>query len=191
MKTCVAYKLLPKNMTARGMTYRVGKWMRPQRVIQKPPLELCEPGVLHFYRHPLLAALLAREVHGLYGYTQLYRAVAGGHIAHRGDKSGCTKLKLVRRIPAVRLTRGQWGRMIWALIMAVARKRRRGTCYFGMVADHIAELAVSGKKVSALQRRNAVRETHIFSLSEDCEDLGIDVLEIILPIDAKSKRRRR
>jgi hypothetical protein len=60
--------------------------------------ELCSPGFIHAYTHPLLAVLL-NPVHADIPDPVLWECEGEGVISDRGLKVGCRRLTTVRRIP--------------------------------------------------------------------------------------------
>ena len=78
--------------------------------------ELCGPGWLHCYQHPLLAALL-HPIHVMYDGMRLFKAEVNGRGKHDGQiKSGYTKMRLIEEISMPEITREQ--RVRFAILCA-------------------------------------------------------------------------
>jgi hypothetical protein len=61
--------------------------------------DLCGPGWLHAYEHPLLAVLL-NPIHAVFDSPQLWEAIGEGEIKREGQfKCGVTRLTTIRQIP--------------------------------------------------------------------------------------------
>lgn len=72
--------------------------------------ELCGPGWLHVYTHPLLAVLLS-PIHGkVAGYPRLFRGEGEVGLTDNGLKSGCTSVTLLEEIPLPVVTTEQRAR---------------------------------------------------------------------------------
>ena len=69
---------------------------------EKDDLELCEEGLFHYFRHPLLAVLL-KDFYYCGCYRKLYQVKPEGKFVKDWDICGSTKLTLVKelRIPQV------------------------------------------------------------------------------------------
>ena len=96
------YKLTTQNLTTHnGFQWEVGE---PRTTSGDG--ELCGPGWLHYYHHPLLAILL-NPMHADISDPILWEAEANGiHLDDHGLKGGCTQLTLTNRIelPTITLT---------------------------------------------------------------------------------------
>ena len=95
------YKLTDENMqTHNGFQWEIGKWVGADG-----SGELCGPGWLHAYEHPLLA-VLHNPIHADFMRPRLFEAWTGnGKIRKDGQmKLGSTKIKLVREIPLPKVT---------------------------------------------------------------------------------------
>ena len=94
-------KLTDENM----QTYNKTQWQLQQWQETDGSEELCSPGWLHYYSHPLLAAFL-NPIHADFATPRLFEIEIAGKIKEdHGLKLGCTKLRLVKEIavPAVTL----------------------------------------------------------------------------------------
>lgn len=101
----IAYKLTDENM----QTHRGFQWEMNKKVITNGKGELCGPGWLHFYSHPLLAVLL-NSIHAdiPLGDLRLFEAEVGGKKKEdKGLKEGWTEAMLVREIPVPHITANQ------------------------------------------------------------------------------------
>jgi len=97
------YKLTDAQAQTRGRT----QWGEGVEYTAAGEGDLCGPGWLHAYEHPLLA-VLHDPVHGRFGANALLWE-CDGDIGKRDGwlKCGCTRLKTVRRIPRPELTTEQ------------------------------------------------------------------------------------
>lgn len=90
--------------------------------------DLCSHGWLHFYRHPLLAAVLRPE-HVRYDAPLLWEAEAAGRRRDdNGLKGGCTRLTLVRRVepPVMDLRAAVFAGLVLSRAMDGISVSRRG-----------------------------------------------------------------
>lgn len=78
---------------------------------------LCSDGWLHFYRHPLLAALFC-EAHVNFTEHQLWECYVGLPVLHQAAKSGARSLTTIRkiRLPSITVTQ----RVAFAILCAQA-----------------------------------------------------------------------
>jgi len=136
-----AWKLTTQdNTTHNGFRWEVGR-----AAMSLGTGELCGPGWLHFYQHPLLAVLL-NPIHANIQTPKLWEAVAEGEFKYdRGLKAGCTKLTLIREVPLPVVTTKQRvafakGCAEWA--SRAARGPRQTAAEILAALSHIAEEAV-------------------------------------------------
>jgi len=88
------YKLTDQNM----QTYNNFQWELGKEYSTSGKGDLCGPGWLHCYSHPLLAALL-NSLHADFKNPRLFLCEAtGNHKYDKGLKEGCTTLKLIKEI---------------------------------------------------------------------------------------------
>lgn len=97
-------KILKLDLT----TYKNFHWEVGRPVKTNGEGDLCGPGWLHYYRHPLLA-VLHNPLYGNFGGPYLlYSVTAGGKLRHDGWlKSGCTELTLIEPIAIPQITTEQ------------------------------------------------------------------------------------
>ena len=93
--TDIAYKLLTKDRTSRnGCKWEPGEWKETSG-----EGDLCGPGWLHFYSHPLLAVLL-NPIHANIADPVLWECETGGERKDdNGQKHGRTRARIVRELP--------------------------------------------------------------------------------------------
>ena len=95
----IAYKLTDQGMNTYGYTHwTLGEWKETNG-----EGDLCSPGWLHYYSHPLLAVFL-NPTHAHFANPRLFEIEVAGDIKEDcGLKFGCTKMRLVRelQLPAV------------------------------------------------------------------------------------------
>ena len=95
-----AYKLTDKNM----QTYNNTQWVLNKAKETSGEGDLCGPGWLHFYSHPLLAVLLD-SLHANFNNPRLFEINAEGKIKKgNGLKFGCTKMTLVKELELPKVT---------------------------------------------------------------------------------------
>jgi hypothetical protein len=88
------YKLTDQNL----QTYNGCQWKIRVEKTTSGEGYLCSEGWLHYYHHPLLAALL-NPIHANISKPKLFEAKALGiHINDNGLKGGCTRLTLIKEI---------------------------------------------------------------------------------------------
>ncbi len=100
-----AYKLTDKQMRTHGGY----QWALNEKRTASGEGELCGPGWLHLYTHPLLAVLL-NPIHACLApkTMRLFEATAGGRFKHdHGLKFGATEVTLLREIPVPEVTTNQ------------------------------------------------------------------------------------
>jgi hypothetical protein len=99
----IKYKLTTQQMTTHtGCQWVIGV---PKETTGEG--ELCGPGWLHYYDHPLLAVLL-NSIHADIDNPRLWEAECEGqHLDDHGLKGGCTKMTLLREIPMPKVTINQ------------------------------------------------------------------------------------
>ena len=98
-----AYKLLKKDQTS----FDGCKWLRGRWKKTDGEGELCGPGWLHFYTHPLLAALL-NPIHASINDPVLWEAeVRGKSLDDRGLKVGWTEGRIIRKLKLPKVSREQ------------------------------------------------------------------------------------
>jgi hypothetical protein len=107
------YKLTDQNLqTYRGFQWEVEKWVKVDGKGQ-----LCSKHKLHYYHHPLLAALL-HPIHVNMKNPKLWEVSAkGGHLNDKGLKGGCNKMRLDKEIPLPKITLEQ--RIAFAILCAL------------------------------------------------------------------------
>lgn len=99
----IGYKLTNKDYT----TYGGCKWGKNVTHTTNGEGELCGPGWLHYYEHPLLA-VLHNPIHGDFLRPILWKAKVEGSIKHDGQvKSGCTKLTTLTQMKLPEITPSQ------------------------------------------------------------------------------------
>jgi hypothetical protein len=98
-KLTVIYKITDKDGKTRPRNYNETQWGVNITHTASGEGELCGPGWLHGYHHPLLAVLL-NPVHGAYDSEtmRLWRCKAVVGI-RKADKLGCTRITTVKEIP--------------------------------------------------------------------------------------------
>ena len=97
----VLCKWVSKDMKTRNKTYwEVGV---PNELPEEDDLWLCEPGLFHYCKHPLIAVMF-KEFHNCDFYTKLYKVVPEGRIIEGIDKCGATKLTLVEQLEIPKVT---------------------------------------------------------------------------------------
>ena len=95
-----AYKLTDKNM----QTYNNTQWVLNEAKTTSGEGDLCGPGWLHFYSHPLLAVFL-NPTHANFDSPRLFEIEAEGEIKNDyGLKLGCTKMTLVKELELPKVT---------------------------------------------------------------------------------------
>ena len=78
--------------------------------------DLCDPGWLHFYKHPLLAVLL-NPLHANISHPRLFCVAAEGRTLNDyGLKVGYTKARLIEEVPLPGVTTKQ--RVMFAILCA-------------------------------------------------------------------------
>ena len=99
----ISYKLLNKDRTSHGgCKWEPGEWKETSG-----NGELCGPGWLHFYSHPLLAAML-NPIHANRSKPVLWEAeTEGARNDDCGLKHGVTRARIVREIPLPTVTTAQ------------------------------------------------------------------------------------
>ncbi len=96
------YKLTNENMQTYGDTQWVlGEWRETDG-----RGDLCGPGWLHCYRHPLLAVLF-NPIGAYFKKPRLFEAEAEGEVKETIDKLGVTRLRLVREMALPEVTTAQ------------------------------------------------------------------------------------
>ena len=97
------YKLTDANMrTHNEFQWEVGKWVETSG-----EGELCGPGWIHCYHHPLLAVLL-NPIHANFKHPRLFEAeVSGKSLDDRGLKIGWQKVRLLEEISIPKITKEQ------------------------------------------------------------------------------------
>jgi len=82
--------------------WEVGKWVETSG-----EGELCGPGWIHCYHHPLLAVLL-NPIHANFKHPRLFEAeVSGKSLDDRGLKIGWQKVRLLEEISIPKITKEQ------------------------------------------------------------------------------------
>lgn len=112
--TRTVFKLTSAKLTThRNTLWTPGVWCEASGVG-----DLCSPGWLHCYTHPLLAVLLD-PIHGDFGSSaKLWEAEAdGAEKDDNGLKLGVQRLRLVREIDLPRISREE--RVRWAILCAL------------------------------------------------------------------------
>jgi hypothetical protein len=94
MEKTFRYKLTDENMETHGKTrWTIGRWKETNGED-----ELCGPGWLHCYTHPLLAAFL-NPIHADFTSPRLFKCeVRGESREDAGMKEGWTEMRLVERM---------------------------------------------------------------------------------------------
>ena len=107
-----AYKLTDQDMQTRGgCQWVLGEWKETSG-----EGDLCGPGWLHFYTHPLLAILL-NPMHANISHPRLFRvAVKGRTLDDYGLEAGYTKARLIEEVPLPSITTKQ--RVAFAILCA-------------------------------------------------------------------------
>lgn len=110
MKKTIGYKLTRRNMTTMyGMRWPLPKDGIPGKFLEgmvKPKrLELCQPGCLHFYDHPIILDAF-RRAHVL-DYERVWEVEAEGKTIGDGWKSGARRLRLLRELEMPKVTERQ------------------------------------------------------------------------------------
>ena len=92
----IRYKLTDQNMqTYKGYPWKLNVWQEPIGDSQ----ELCAPGLLHGYIHPLVAVLM-NPIHANIINPRLFKCeVKGEHLDDHGLKEGWKFMRLVEEIP--------------------------------------------------------------------------------------------
>lgn len=107
------YKLTTQELT----TYNGFKWEIGKKYTTSGEGELCGPGFLHYYHHPLLAVLL-NPVHADLTNPKLFEVEARGtHLDDNGLKGGCTEMTLIKEIDLPQITTTQ--RVAFALLVSL------------------------------------------------------------------------
>lgn len=100
MKSLQKYKLTNQNL----QTYGGFQWTLGNKETASGEDDLCGPGWLHYYHHPLLAVLL-NPIHANIKEPRLFEVLAEGeHKDDRGLKGGCTEMTLLKEIPLPEVT---------------------------------------------------------------------------------------
>jgi len=109
----VKYKLTDQEMR----TYGGCQWTLDETKTASGDGELCGPGWLHYYDHPLLAVLL-NPIHANIRNPRLFEAEATGQIKDdMGLKGGCTRMVLTRELSVPAVTTEQ--RVRFAMLCAM------------------------------------------------------------------------
>lgn len=91
----IRYKLTDQDM----QTYNNTQWVIGESKSTNGKGDLCGPGWLHCYSHPLLAVLL-NPIHAAYVQPRLFKCNAtGNHKFEFGLKEGSTTMELIKEIP--------------------------------------------------------------------------------------------
>jgi len=99
----IAYKLTTQKMTTHGgFKFRMNRW----RVAKGKGNKLCTDGVLHQYRHPVLAVIF-NLIHARFINPKLWEIEHSGEVAFDGLKAGTKKQRLVREMPLPAITTEQ------------------------------------------------------------------------------------
>ena len=97
------YKLTDQNMR----TYQGFQWKLGVKRTTSGYGELCGPGYLHYYHHPLLAVLL-NDIHAAIDNPRLFEIEAeGSHLNDNNLKGGCTEMTLIKEIELPTVTNEQ------------------------------------------------------------------------------------
>lgn len=94
-------KWVSQDMTTKNDT----KWQEgvPNELPEGHDLMLCYPGLYHYYEHPLLAVMF-KDHHVPTNYTKLYEIKVEGTVVEGWDKSGATKLTLIKELEIPEVT---------------------------------------------------------------------------------------
>jgi len=110
----IGYKLLTQGMTSHGGC----QWALDEWKETSGEGELCGPGWLHYYEHPLLA-VLHNPIHADIQSPRLFEVEVEGKIKRDGQmKSGCTRMRISKEIPLPIATTEQ--RVRYAIFCAMA-----------------------------------------------------------------------
>jgi hypothetical protein len=136
------YKLTGQDLT----TYNSFKWEIGKKQTTSGEGELCGPGYLHYYHHPLLAVLL-NPIHADLKNPKLFEVEAGGtHKDDNGLKGGCTEMTLVKEIELPEITTTQ--RVAFSILTSLDVHKGKGY-------KEWAENWLSGKDRSESAARSA------------------------------------
>ena len=94
-------KWVSRNMTTRNNT--LWEINVPKELPDRNNLVLCEEGLFHYVKHPLLAVMF-KYFHGCESYTKLYEVIPEGQTIHGYNLAGSTKLTLVRELEIPKIT---------------------------------------------------------------------------------------
>ena len=97
------YKVTDRNTTSNGM-----KWgPEVSNTATGKGTVLCTDGFIHFYRNPILAALMRYRHVPLFSRPTLWESEYSGKVVHEPLKSGSKTLKTVKKIPFPKITKNQ------------------------------------------------------------------------------------
>jgi hypothetical protein len=114
------YKLTSQELTTHnGFQWEIGK-----KFTTSGEGELCGPGYLHYYHHPVLAVLL-NPIHADITSPRLFEVETGGiHKDDNGLKGGCTEMVLIREIPLPKVTTTQ--KVAFSILVSLDVYKDRG-----------------------------------------------------------------
>jgi len=136
------YKLTSQELT----TYSGFQWEIGKKFTTNGEGELCGPGYLHYYHHPLLAVLM-NPIHADINNPRIFEVEAEGvHKDDNGLKGGCTEMTLIKEIPLPVLTTTQ--RVAFSILTSLDVYKDRGY-------KEWAENWLSGKDRSESAARSA------------------------------------
>ena len=96
----IKYKLTDQNL----QTYEGFQWEMGKKVTTSEEEELCGPGWLHYYHHPLLAVLL-NPIHANIKNPRMFEVEVGSTcLDDKGLKGGTTEMTLVKEISIPEVT---------------------------------------------------------------------------------------
>jgi len=110
-------RILYKLTNRRGRTYGGCQWGEGVEHTASGEGELCGPGYLHAYTHPLMASLM-NMAHGQYRCPLLWESRGCVGKNDHGLKVGCTWLRTIKRLPMPQISTKQ--RVRFAILCALA-----------------------------------------------------------------------
>lgn len=101
-------QVLCKWVSENMMTMNDTKWVVgvPNELPEKDKLMLCEPGLFHYMKHPLIA-IMFKYFNLCEDYSKLYEVKPEGKIVEGWDKCGATKLTLIKQLEIPKITDAQ------------------------------------------------------------------------------------
>lgn len=146
----IRYKLTSQDLT----TYNGFQWTLNEWKETVGGWELCSPGWLHCYSHPLIAILLNR-IHANIHNPRLFKCeVEGKTLDDRGLKEGWTRMRLIEEMQIPRVSQNQ--SIAFAILCALEVSQNQ--CFIEWANNWL-----SGKNRNIESAHKVYADSHIYS----------------------------